>query len=352
MSKISIVVPIYNVGEKLHCCIQSILNQTFKDWKLLLIDDGCSDNSVSIGRQYEKSDDRIHMYQQHNSGSIAARRRGVELSNSPYIMFVDADDWIHPAIVEKLVGIAEVEDIDITVCNIVKVLRSSRWIRKYNNSYYFEKEQVYAEEEIFNDLIPAFLHGHPFPVQLHGKLYKRELLLTSNHFVSRLHFFGDDLFNNLEMFIQAQKVKIIPDALYYYRLGGYTSRYMPYLFHDVVTGYEIQKEVVLKHYAHDQDYHLFGIRLMLLNSISACLKNLFLSNLSKEERISLIAQYCIHPVVMESVNYEPAAIRCSPHFVRAIREMGYDHLYKLGRKYYLKSVFKKTAMNAISKISF
>ncbi|MBH5317290.1 glycosyltransferase [Paenibacillus sp. GSMTC-2017] len=352
MSKVSIIVPVYNAGDKLHRCLQSIMSQTFKDWNLLIIDDGCSDNSIAIARQYEIRDDRIQIYHQPNSGSIAARCKGVELSSSSYVMFVDADDWIDNLMLKRMISIAEAVDADITVCNLVKVLGKSKWIRKTNRSEYFVNEKLYTGDEIFSGLIPAFLHGHSFPAQMHGKLYKRELLQTDGHFLSRIHFFGDDLYYNLEMFIKAKTVKVIPDGLYYYRAGGSTSKYMSYLFKDAVSGYRIQKEVVETYYIQNQDYHLLGIRLMLLNTFPTCLRNMFLGSLSKQEQFTLINEYCSHPAVQESVNFEAAASRCSPEFIKAIREKNVSYLYKMGRKNYVKSLFKKTLMNTVSKISF
>ena len=69
----------------------------------------------------------------------------------------------------------------------------------------------------------AYFHGHPFPSSLCAKLYKKDLLMDSGRYLDRIHFLGDDLFYNLEMFIKADKVKVIDKPLYYYRLGGFTS---------------------------------------------------------------------------------------------------------------------------------
>ncbi|MFF2888884.1 glycosyltransferase family 2 protein [Paenibacillus sp. NPDC057967] len=352
MSKIDIVVPVYNAGLKLHACIRSIRLQSYPNWRLLLVDDGSSDGSDALCKQYTERDSRISYVRQSHSGSISARRLGLELSDAPYILYMDADDWADKRLLEKLVGAALADDADITVCNMYKVMNDSAWPRRSNGSRYFKQKRRYEADEIRSELVPAFLHGHPFPPQLHGKLYKRELLLSSGHYVSRIRFFGDDLFLNLEMFLKARSVQIIPDVLYYYRAGGATSRYMPHLFHDMVNGFLIQKEVVESHYRHQIQFHYFGIRVMLLNTLRTCLRNLSTGRLPERERLSAIREYCSHPAVLECARDEAAAAYFPLRYIRAIQNGDAAYLSRLGKRDYQISLPKKFVMYAIAKISF
>lgn len=352
MSKVDIVVPVYNAAPKLHVCIESIQQQTYTDWHLLLIDDGSSDGSDILCKQYAERDKRIIYARQTHAGSASARKRGVELSQAPYILFIDADDWADERMLEKLVAASIADSVDITVCNLYKVMNDSAWPRRSNGSRYFKNDRLYKMDEIRNELVPAFLHGHPFPPQLHGKLYKRELLMSSGHYLSRIRFFGDDLFLNLEMFLKARSVKILSEALYFYRAGGSTSRYMPYLFHDMVNGFFIQKEVVESHYRHQSNSHYFGIRVMLLNTLRTCLKNLSSGRLPEQERLSVIREYCAHPAVKECAEDERTAGYFSDRYIRAIRNGDAGYLSKLGKRDYQRSLPKKIVMYAIAKISF
>ncbi len=136
MPKVSIVVPIYNAGNRLNKCLKSILNQTFKDFELILVNDGSTDNSLSICEKYKYKDERIRVIDKQNEGSIKTRNRGVEESNSPYIAFVDADDWIDKCMIETLYNETILSDTDITVCNMYKVLGRFLKIKKKNNSAY------------------------------------------------------------------------------------------------------------------------------------------------------------------------------------------------------------------------
>ena len=96
MAEISIIVPIYNVESCLRRCIDSILNQTFSDYELILVDDGSTDSSGMICDEYAETDARVHVIHQKNAGVSAARNRGLDASVGTYVMFCDGDDYISP----------------------------------------------------------------------------------------------------------------------------------------------------------------------------------------------------------------------------------------------------------------
>ena len=100
MPKVSVIVPVYKVEKYLQRCLDSLLNQTFVDFDLILIDDGSPDKCGGICEQYADSDKRVHVIHQKNGGLSAARNSGIEWSiahsGSQWITFVDSDDWVHP----------------------------------------------------------------------------------------------------------------------------------------------------------------------------------------------------------------------------------------------------------------
>ncbi|WP_168122757.1 glycosyltransferase family 2 protein [Paenibacillus sp. HB172176] len=331
MSQVAIIVPIYNAGEKLHTCIASIRGQTFADWTLILVNDGSTDHSLEVARSYELLDARIQLVSQDNKGSIGARMRGLALASSPYVMFVDADDWLERSAVETLLRAALSRNADIAVGRSYRVWSDAALLRSSRKSHYFREERLYHNDEVRKQLVPAFLHGHPFPASLHGKLYRKELLEGSGSFLQHIVFFGDDLYFNLELFLKAGRVMVIPAALYYYRAGGMTSRYMPNLFQDMINGYRIQKEVIGRYYESERELHDAGIAVMLLNTLRTCLKNILLSDLGRAELLERISAYCRHAEVLESA-YHPSALRhCSPRFVQAVRTGDAAYLYKSGK---------------------
>lgn len=131
MPKLSIIVPIYKVEDYLPRCIESILNQTFSDFELILIDDGSPDKCGEICDQYAQKDSRVQVIHQINKGVSAARNRGVGFSKGKYIGFVDPDDIIEPEMYEKLIKAAENDNAQICICNFSE---------QHQNS-----EQKYAE---------------------------------------------------------------------------------------------------------------------------------------------------------------------------------------------------------------
>ncbi len=120
--KLTVIVPVYNVENYLKRCIDSIRNQTFQDFSLILVDDGSTDNSLAICEEYAKIDDRITVIHQENQGPAAARNRGLELtthgSQQQYLTFVDADDWIELQTFENFINFMDANpEVDICMCN-------------------------------------------------------------------------------------------------------------------------------------------------------------------------------------------------------------------------------------------
>ncbi|MEB4869794.1 glycosyltransferase family 2 protein [Priestia megaterium] len=351
MSKVSVIVPIYNAGSRLSRCIKSILNQTFNDFELILVNDGSTDKSLDICNRYRNQDNRIKVIDKENEGSFATRRRGVQAANSMYIMFVDADDWINKNTIEILYKESIDSNVDITVCNTYKVVGNCTFIKKKNQSTYFNDNKVFNKKEIKNELIVAYFHGHPFPPSLCAKLYKKELLQNSGKYLERIIFFGEDLFYNLEMFIKANRVKVINESLYYYRIGGFTSKYMPYLFNHIVNGYQIQREVIDEYYLDTKQKEYNGISVMLLNTFKTCLYNLFMSNLTETEMKSLIKEYTSNNEIVESTCNKGSINYFSSDYLNAIKNKDVNYLYELGEAIYKKKRLKMILMNIISKVA-
>jgi glycosyltransferase involved in cell wall biosynthesis len=345
-----VVVPIFNAGKKLDKCIKSILNQTFLDFELVLVNDGSTDNSLEKIRSFQKSDNRIIVIDKQNEGCFLTRKRGVLESKSKYIIFVDADDWIEKTTIDILYDEMIKSDSDITVSNLYKVLGGSNLIKRNNNSRYFNESKTYNKNDIRNELIVAYFHGHPFPSSLCAKMYKRELLITSGKYLDRIKFLGEDLYYNLELFLKANTVKVVNQTLYYYRMGGFTNKYMPYLFDDMVNGYKIQKEVINEYFMDTLQKQYNGISIMLLNTFKTCLCNLFKCNLSEIEKREIIRKYTLNESVNESIENKGAINYFSDEYLRAIKNGDVNYLYNLGKQLYNKNRPKRIAMKMVSAV--
>lgn len=123
--KISIIVPVFNVEKYIHDCIESILNQSFKDFELILVNDGSSDRSGDICDEYSKKDKRIAVIHKENGGQSSARNRGIDIAKGEYVGFIDSDDWIEPDMYKILYEKAIEINADISACNIVEYQKDS-----------------------------------------------------------------------------------------------------------------------------------------------------------------------------------------------------------------------------------
>lgn len=126
MSKISVIVPVYNVECYLKRSIESLQRQTLKDIEIILVNDGSTDRSLNVCLEYQKHDKRIRVIDKPNGGVSSARNAGLEIANSKYIGFVDPDDWVEPRMYESLLRRIEETQADVCMCNYVV---ESRWGR-------------------------------------------------------------------------------------------------------------------------------------------------------------------------------------------------------------------------------
>ena len=123
--KVSVIVPVYNVEKYVAKCIESILGQTYSDIEILIVDDGSTDGSYAICRRYADIDFRIKLFTQDNEGLSASRNKMLKEATGEYILFVDADDWILPYLVERLLELIDEYDADIASCSYVKTKTDS-----------------------------------------------------------------------------------------------------------------------------------------------------------------------------------------------------------------------------------
>ena len=121
MVAISIVIPVYNIEKYLKECLDSLVNQTFKDFEVICVNDGSKDKSLDILNEYAKKDSRFIVVTQENGGSGSARNNGLSRARGKYVQFLDGDDYFEPELLEKLYNLAEKYQANISVCSSRKV---------------------------------------------------------------------------------------------------------------------------------------------------------------------------------------------------------------------------------------
>ena len=151
MSKVSIVVPIYNVEKYLKQCIESIINQTLQDIEIILVDDGSPDNCPQICDEYAKKDSRIKVVHKKNGGLSSARNAGIEVATGDFIGFVDSDDYIELDMYEKMYNIAKENHVDFVVSDYYKVSDKGKIITTIDmNEGIYDKNRIIKEIFIKN----------------------------------------------------------------------------------------------------------------------------------------------------------------------------------------------------------
>jgi len=206
-SLISIVVPVYGVEEYLERCVDSIINQTYKNIEIILVDDESPDNCGKLCDEFAKKDKRIIVIHKKNGGLSDARNAGLEKSSGEYVCFVDSDDFVSELYVEKLLNGAIKNNADICACNFEYTdLNDKRWIRK-------EKEnKVYSRKEAIKDI---FTTEQNTEVMAWNKIYKKSLF-TQNDIRFPYGKIHEDNFTTYKLYNKANKIALISDKLYYY----------------------------------------------------------------------------------------------------------------------------------------
>lgn len=199
---ISVIIPIFNVEQYLKRCIDSVINQTYKNIEIILVDDESPDNCPKICDEYQKNDSRIKVIHKTNGGLSDARNAGLEIATGEYVTFIDSDDYIDCDYIEFLYNLINKYDVKMSICSYKAIYDNGTVLTQENNKEY----KISA-----HDTLEKMLYHEDFNVATWAKLYKKEL------------------FNN----VRFPKGKIFEDALTTYKLVdqcdnvaiGLTSKY-------------------------------------------------------------------------------------------------------------------------------
>lgn len=218
MKKISIVIPIYNVEKYLRKCLDSIKNQIYSNYEVLMVDDGSPDNCGTICDEYAKADNRFIALHKENGGVSSARNLGLEKSTGDYICFIDPDDYIDLNFLNVLVKSVDKTENRIAVCKYHRIEDNSYVPSNNNNdtSYKMSSTEFIAEVLLENDLGGGVIWNKIFPATLAKKV----------KFDTNLNV-GEDLKFLMSVLKEINEVIIIENKLYYsvYRNGSLSKTY-------------------------------------------------------------------------------------------------------------------------------
>lgn len=243
MPKLSIIIPVYNTSEYLSECLDSVLNQSFDDIEVICIDDGSTDNSHDILKDYASRHDCLKVITQENQGLSSARNTGLNNSTGDYILFLDSDDFLCSDSLEKLYDLAKAESLDLI---LFKLINFDDETREKSHYAYFELEVLkdLVGENVFNykDIKEKFFR---IPVTSPGKLYKRGLI-EDMRFPEGLIFEDNPFF--IELIFKVKRAKVLDEYLYMRRLrqDSITNSYYS-KFSDSVEIFNIIEGIIKKY---------------------------------------------------------------------------------------------------------
>ena len=204
---ISVIIPVYNVEQYVESCLNSVINQSYFNLEIILVDDGSTDKSGEICDQYALKDSRIKVIHEENAGLGEARNRGLRIASGDYICFVDSDDWIEEDYCKELIQAAERTNSDIAICGYNECLKEGKTHKvKYDDCF------TTTGKEILHYTMTA--NGkYWFNISVWNKMYKREII-SGLWFKSRVY---EDIMYNAGSMYRANKIAYINQCLYNYR---------------------------------------------------------------------------------------------------------------------------------------
>lgn len=230
--KISIVIPLYNGESYIRQTINSILQSTYQDLELLIINDGSTDNSVQICEEIQRQDKRIILFQKKNEGVVSARNYGAKKASGAYLCFCDQDDIVDKECYEKLIKRIDNDQSDICMCS------TGRSIHGKISAYELSEDICYTGNEILTQLLyPLLFNVFSIPIKMDSKnryphiwsCMFRMCFWRKHQFQFRAYIrFEDDWLLKIEAFSKAERISTISHIGYYWRVNMQSETYIPH----------------------------------------------------------------------------------------------------------------------------
>lgn len=313
---LSIIIPVYNAQLYIERCVTSILNQDYRDFEVILVDDGSCDDSLDICRQLQLTDDRIKVLHQENSGVNAARLRGFKESTGNYIMFVDADDILPQRALSLLM-----EEIR----NGYDLVRGGHYV--------FDDIHQISYDELNKEIV--FSKGEDFAIALHkgevepylwGGIYKKEIIEES--FFEKLIDYnitiGEDCLMNMFISRKVKRVRIIPQIVYLY------YRNMSSVMHTKIMGREYANRVdmCISNYVASASEEVK--RLFVLNQV----KGIISRDFQKEITFSMKDYHFVMDYIKDKDNRRHLYSSLSIKYLWCIEQLPLYYIYSRCFSYY------------------
>lgn len=244
MPTVSIIVPVYNAENYLHKCIDSLLNQNYTDFELILVNDGSKDNSGKICDEYAEKDNRIKVIHKENGGVSSARNRGLDEACGKYIMFCDSDDYVDNQFCCALVNLAN-NDTDCLIMGGVTLLdESENTVELLCNEYHYEESVSLSNQEFCELYVKLNTNGSfqlmHMPI---NKLYSRKIIEENALRFDTSITYNEDIIFNLYYLNKTKNVKIFNKSIYYYYTATPDSACKKYI-NNMIEIYRLKEDIL------------------------------------------------------------------------------------------------------------
>lgn len=277
---ISIIVPIYKVEKYLDRCVESIVNQTYENLEIILVDDGSPDNCPAICDAWAEKDSRIKVIHKENGGLANARNSGIEICKGEYVQFTDGDDYLEPDMIEFLLSLATENGADVCRCG---------YYYDHNDGNITEETTDHDLHILSRDEAIAELATSGFAGTAWDKLYKKDIILS--HRYEKIDGCSEDIMHNFRTYKDISQIVVcdIPKYHYCFNGGSITSGKFSKGAFDIIRA----KKIILEYAKENTELLPYAIRGYVLSAfivLSGCIKNNMFED-EKNELIKFILSY-------------------------------------------------------------
>lgn len=296
--KISVIIPVYNVEKYLNRCVDSVLNQSYRDFEIILINDGSSDLSGQICDEYAHKDNRIKVVHKKNARVSAARNDGLKLARGKYISFIDSDDWIETEMFRDMVQKAEERDVDFIMCDYNKRSEGYEEGRTHPiRDGYYSKDDI--KKELFQCLIMFEHIEFPPTISNWVCIFKKEFLLKHNlSYDEDIHYCEDSILGSKIMY-HANSFYYLKGRYYYNYFNNPSSTTNTYNANKWTTYLKINERLE-KYFINDAEYDFERqIKINMLYFTLNTLGQIKYSGYSRIKRKKMVEKVMFNPKVQE-----------------------------------------------------
>lgn len=241
MTLVSIVVPMYNAERTVKQCMRSLLKQNYPNLEIIVVDDGSKDKSPGFCDEFAQENTNVTVIHQDNRGSVEARRTGLSRCKGEYVCFCDADDTMPSNAISLMME--NMGSADLCIGKGIRLINSFKLKPRYSPPCFcIQTPKRYTWEEFQQELYCSWFGISNVPVVLWAKLYRTEILKrVYQQTPDVVRFYGDDLVVTLRYLPECREIVLISEVVYYYRIGGGTSKYNPTMIDDWLALYRYKK---------------------------------------------------------------------------------------------------------------